>query len=143
MTASSPKKATTRARTIQRMKDRVAELKLQKKAIDSTIGRMEHAIIKTCIHPAEKLREFREDRCAPWTVCLECGYAEEGWGIGGWKLPSGYIDHMPIPPISHVEFYKARTVFRTQRQIVHEKIHMKSHGEPKDMVLCKGCAREW
>lgn len=139
MTASSLKKATTRAKTIQRMKDRLGELRIQKTAVDSTIRRMELAMVKTCVHPKERIREFREDRCAPWTVCLECGYAEEGWGVGGWKLPSGYIDHMPIPSISHVAFHKARTVFRTQRQIVHEKIHVNIHGENKDTVLCKAC----
>ena len=142
MTVSSPKKATTRARTIQRMKDRLVELRAKKATIDSTIGRMERAMVKTCVHPKEKIREMREERCAPWTICLECGYAEEGWGIGGWKLPSGYIDHMPIPSISYREFHKARTFFRSQRLIVHEKIHVKAHGENRDTVLCKECGRD-
>lgn len=92
-----------------------------------------------CPHPNGQIRENWARRSGPpWVICLACGYSEEGWGIGGFKLPSGYIDHMPIPEISSDELMHRRRFFRTQEAISHEKICVPSHGKPVDRSKCDG-----
>lgn len=47
-----------------------------------------------CPHPKHDVREGRYvgGYCTrpPFRVCTHCGYAEQGWGAGYWKLPSDY-----------------------------------------------------
>lgn len=92
-----------------------------------------------CPHPKDKIREnWKPGSGPPWVICLECGYSEEGWGIGGFKLPSGYIDHMPIPEIGRDELMRRRRFFRTQEDISHEKICVPHHGKPAERSRCDG-----
>lgn len=98
---------------------------------------LERKAADLCPHPKDELREGRGSG-PPWTICLLCGYAEEGWGIGGWKLPGGYIDHMPIPRISEDLLMRRRRFFRTQADISHETICVLHHGKPKERVTCDG-----
>lgn len=42
-----------------------------------------------CKHRATSIREAEYepgDYIAPFRVCIDCGYAEDGWGCGYWKL---------------------------------------------------------
>lgn len=92
-----------------------------------------------CPHPKSSIREnWVSGSGPPWAVCLACGYSEEGWGIGGWKMPSAYIDHMPIPSISRDELMRRRRFFRTQADICHEKICVPAHKKPVDRSKCDG-----
>lgn len=103
---------------------------------------LEEKAAESCPHPTDQIREqWESGQGPPWAICLVCGYSEEGWGIGGWKLPSGYIDHMPIPRIGFDEFMKKRRFFRTQSDISHEKICVPHHNRTKDKSKCDGVCR--
>lgn len=54
---------------------------------------------KKCKHPKRNVVETRFEETSypcvaspPFRVCRECGYAEEGWGCGYWKLCPGEHD---------------------------------------------------
>lgn len=121
------------------LKKELARLEKAEEKLASRIDATKEKLVRVCKHPKDSIRELRHDRSAPWTICLDCGYAEEGWGIGTWKLPSGYIDHVPLPSIDENRFFKVRTAFRTQDQIVHEKIHVEFRKQPKEMSECPEC----
>jgi hypothetical protein len=123
---------------------------LSKADSDSCLGRsllnnadqLEQRAAEACSHPLDQIREqWESGQGPPWTICLVCGYSEEGWGIGGWKLPSGYINHMPIPKIGLDEFMQKRRFFRTQSDISHEKICVPHHKKTKDKAKCDGVCR--
>lgn len=99
---------------------------------------LERKAADLCPHPKDEIRQSLGSCIPSWTICLLCGYAEEGWGIGGWKLPSGYIDHMPIPSISQDELMERRRFFRMQADISHETICVPHHGKTKDKEKCDG-----
>lgn len=100
---------------------------------------LEKQASELCPHPKSEIRESWEKGSGPpWTICLLCGYSEEGWGIGGWKLPSAYIDHRPVATIDRDELMRRRRFFRTQRDISHEKICVPAHQKPADMAKCDG-----
>ena len=46
-----------------------------------------------CKHPPLMIRETPQT--PPFRVCMECGYAEQGWGCGYWKL-----DHVPYDEVA-------------------------------------------
>ena len=51
---------------------------------------------KSCSHPASEVieGEYKSGHyftSPPFRVCKLCGYAEEGWHCGYWKLSDGYI----------------------------------------------------
>lgn len=111
-------------------------------ALINNASKMEKKAADLCSHPKGQIRRTWESgNGPPWTICLLCGYAEEGWGVGEWKLPS-YIDHMPIPSIGRNELMKKRRFFRTQMDISHEKICVPHHGKPKDRSKCDGSCHE-
>lgn len=77
----------------------VSKLREQINAIDKDIDRLQKQRKKTikslqsrCKHPATQIREapyyssgygYSEP---PFRVCIDCGYAEEGWHCGYWHL---------------------------------------------------------
>ena len=72
-----------------------------------------------CTHPREFLvdakyesGEFSTQR--PFRVCRECGYAEEGWGSGYWKLHPNLRDE--IPELSRQIAYKLVRTFVDQEE---------------------------
>lgn len=75
----------------------------------------------TCPHPEESIREGDMDQrfgatVPPFRVCVECGYAEQDWHIGYWKLaPQTYSG---IPRLSPDEAQKYVARFFTQEDIV-------------------------
>ena len=55
-------------------------------------------LIKHCKHPAHKVVEGRHTEMhRPFRVCQDCGYAEEGWGAGYWKLPRSHVIVAEVP----------------------------------------------
>lgn len=77
----------------------VSKLRKQVNAIDSGIDKLEERREKTirsfqsrCKHPATQIREAPHYSSGygysdpPFRVCIDCGYAEEGWHCGYWKL---------------------------------------------------------
>ena len=124
------------------LKRKIATREHKRNLLDAEITALKTAMVTKCEHPQDSIRrQWESGHGAPWLICLSCGYAEEGWGIGYWKLQDK--QHvLDYPSIPWREFSDRRTVFRTQRQIVHEKIHVESHKEPEDMFQCNGCKRE-
>lgn len=67
---------------------------LEAKASKATVAAREAGLVlmRDCPHPAEKIVEVPYGPCdwlpatAPFRVCLECGYAEQGWYCGYFKL---------------------------------------------------------
>ncbi len=63
---------------------------------------------ETCQHPTDELLEVAYepsmffDARPPFRVCKLCGYAEEGWGCGYWKL------NAPREEIAQISREKAR-----------------------------------
>lgn len=84
--------------TIDELKKTIAHHKEQV-AFHSALQR--HAIQELqslCTHPLESVveGEYESDplggcwHSAPFRVCRACGYAEQGWGAGFWKLSNNY-----------------------------------------------------
>lgn len=60
-----------------------------------------------CPHPKEDIREGRHTADpymrSPFRVCIRCGYAEQGWGAGYWRLTN---DYSGIAEMSRDDAYK-------------------------------------
>lgn len=113
--------------------------KLTRKAIELKLKNIHKAeveyekalnkLIKECNHPKDEIFELPyQERvyggCAkPKRVCRKCGLAEEGWGVGYWKLREWDYD---IPEISNELFDKYCLKFMEQQDIV-EKRYGKRH----------------
>jgi len=102
----------------------VAQIKDLEKQIKSLTSRKD-AVIKNlqeqCKHPKELTLEgkyvdshFGGVLFRPCRVCKLCGYGEEGWGAGYWKLSKSYDD---IPEVSHDEAWKYVRTFVSQDQM--------------------------
>jgi hypothetical protein len=66
---------------------------------------------KSCEHPPEEIVEgayapdsYGHYHTPPYRVCKLCGYAEEGWHCGYWKLGNGV--YSGIPSLSRKEAWK-------------------------------------
>ena len=107
---------------------------------------LEKKASELCKHPNKDIRFAFGDHSPSWVICMQCGYAEEGWGIGGIYLPSGFSfkNGEAIPTITMNVLMKNRRFFRTQRHIQHETICIKLHGISKNIDVwdCNGvCGR--
>lgn len=94
-----------------------------------------------CEHPDAGMREYKPEYGAPWVICLSCGYAEEAWGVGTWKLRYYGANYSSRPRIEFVAFLEARRVMMSQREIEHGMICVPSHGKPKDRAKCDGVCK--
>lgn len=75
------------------MKRRCSDIGKTRAKIDKRIEALQNkmeALKKACRHPRAAILEGRYASGSfafpPFRVCTECGYAEEGWGCGYWKL---------------------------------------------------------
>lgn len=75
------------------------------------------AILK-CKHSKSKVVEvnpteykFIENNEPPFRICKNCGYAEEGWGCGYWKLD---YENVPLVKRDSIEFINE---FNTQANL--------------------------
>lgn len=72
---------------------------------------------RLCRHPVSMLieapyssSEFSSER--PFRVCRRCGYAEEGWGAGYWRLGRGV--YSGVPELSRNEAQRLVRTFVSQ-----------------------------
>lgn len=70
----------------------------------------------TCKHPIDevvdgKYRDGYFGATPPFRVCKLCGYAEEGWNCGYWKLHKNKYD---IPQLDHDDAWKYVKEFHSQ-----------------------------
>ncbi|RKZ95081.1 MAG: hypothetical protein DRQ40_04490 [Gammaproteobacteria bacterium] len=85
----------------------IAEIKLREAKENLKAARME--VQKSCEHPDEEVVEGKYEPCSyanatpPFRVCKLCGYAEQGWGCGYWKLGHGLYS---IPIVSRSEAFE-------------------------------------
>lgn len=88
-----------------RMAAEIALLQLQRRLL------MQEAV-DYCSHPINRiyLYENREGLGfrGPWLVCAECGYSEQGWGIGYDKLK--YAAYRDVPKITREQWLATSTV---------------------------------
>lgn len=105
--------------------------------LDEVATKLEREAAGLCNHPEEHIRQSRDQypSSRPWRICLQCGYAEEGYA--GWKIKfSG--SSFDVPGISHKEFMKRRRFFRTERDITHESICVPHHKRQENVWKCDG-----
>lgn len=93
--------------TFEKEKSEIEEIR---KEIDSLTAPLYEKITKLqeeidkCVHPISHIveGEYSPDDYGwgsadpPFRVCTICGYAEEGWGCGYWKLAPRIYDIKPI-----------------------------------------------
>lgn len=86
------------------------------------IAKLQRTIDK-CAHPPTHIIEGEydpddgwRDAIPPFRVCTICGYAEEGWGCGYWKLST---DNIKIPELTRTEARK----FATKGVLSQEKLN--------------------
>lgn len=105
--------------------------------LNEAAAQLEREASEMCSHPEEQVRQSRDKypSSRPWRICLQCGYAEEGYA--GWKIKySG--SSFDVPEISHKDFMKLRRFFRTERHITHESICVPHHKREIDVWKCDG-----
>jgi hypothetical protein len=85
-----------------------------------------------CKHPVSEILEGRYEPESTYAyakpefrVCKLCGYAEEGWGSGFWKLARGIYDG--IPQLSRDEAFKYVLKFHTQDDLYKLKYPDRKH----------------
>lgn len=79
-----------------------------------------------CSHPIEHQREagyyhseFGRSQ-PPFAVCLNCGYSEEGWGAGYWKLSRKGRMRVELPQVSREELLKSALPRLNTQEAQHE-----------------------
>lgn len=106
----------------------IQELRKQR---DETIIRLQ----EECPHPVNALREAEYSpethfvyASPPFRVCTECGYAEDGWGCGYWKLAS----NEEIPQMSR------DTLFRkyVKRRLTQDELSKVRFGARHERQKC-------
>lgn len=84
-----------------------------------------------CEHPISEVREAEYESSwistlSPFRVCLKCGYAEEGWHCGYWKLHRnkyGPISDGEILGMSRKEARKHVRTFLTQGMMSEQRFN--------------------
>lgn len=84
-----------------------------------------------CKHPANEIVEgdyrsyqYLDRTDPPFRVCRACGYAEEGWGCGYWKLGK----YSSVPRLSHDDAWKFILKFYSQEKLNELRFGRKSNG---------------
>lgn len=107
----------------QRLKKQIALLKDERSALAVKIESLETRLMAKCPHHVDSLREgrFVEQSSSgfgratpPMRVCIDCGYAEEGWGCGYWKLETSWQLNDSVPKLEQSEAFKFVRRFWTQ-----------------------------
>lgn len=101
----------------QKLKKLIAELKSQRAQLNNKVEQLETKLMTKCPHLIEALREAKAvssswSATPPMRVCTDCGYAEEGWHCGYWKLDTDY--GVEIPKLSRDAAFKFVRKFWTQ-----------------------------
>lgn len=103
----------------QKLKKLIASLKEERVNLNTRIEKLETKLMDKCPHPFEALRVGNFIPANSWgsptpdmRVCTDCGYAEEGWGCGFWKLRTDY--GVDIPSMSRDAAFKFVRKFWTQ-----------------------------
>lgn len=79
--------------------------------------------IRVCKHPKKYIVEVEYkkyqyiDSCdAPYRVCTRCGYAEEGWGCGYWKLaPNAEVRSAKRKDIEYINQFNTQEKMNKKR----------------------------
>lgn len=105
----------------QALVKKIALLKQERDEIGIKINQLESKLMDKCTHPFDAIREGRYVPSGSWNhatpemrVCIDCGYAEEGWGCGFWKLSVDWELRDSIPQLSRDEAFKYVRKFWTQ-----------------------------
>jgi len=103
---------------LAQIKDLEAQIKTLTSRKDDAIKKLQ----EQCKHPKELTLEgkyvdshFGGVLFRPCRVCKLCGYGEEGWGAGYWKLSNSYGN---VPEVSHDEAWKHVRTFISQDQMM-------------------------
>lgn len=95
----------------QKLKKLITNLKEESAQLNAKIDKLNDKLMTKCPHPIESLREGEYEKAGNWgsatppmRVCTDCGYAEEGWGCGYWKLDTDY--NVAVPKLSRDEAFK-------------------------------------
>jgi len=128
---------------------RIRELEAKLKELASQKEAAVLALQERCKHPRELAIDgvsvpshFGGMLFRPFRVCRLCGYAEEGWGAGYWKLskePGSPATNSTIPELSHDEAWKHVRTFVTQDQMAllgryGERARLLAIGEEKQCL---------
>lgn len=105
----------------QLLKKQIALLKDERSAMSIKIEALETRLMDKCPHHYDSLREGTfvssggfGSATPPLRVCIDCGYAEEGWGCGYWKLSTSWELNDAIPKLTRDEAFKFVRRFWTQ-----------------------------
>lgn len=116
----------------QALTKKIALLKQERDEIGIKIQQLEFRLMDKCTHPFDAIREGRYIPAGNWgsatpdmRVCTDCGYAEEGWGCGYWKLNVDYTLRDSIPQISRDEAFKHVRKFWTQEAMSQHRFPSK------------------
>ena len=92
-----------------------------------------------CDHPLAEVREIDYvpskygSTILPYRLCLRCGYAEEGWGCGYWRLCNSKIalEKGDPPGMKREESRKYIRTFLSQRQMSEMRFQEEEYGEQR------------
>jgi hypothetical protein len=98
-------------RIVQAGLDRLAALKVQRDAIDAELRLLLPEIQAACGHPEKEIVEGEHQSYSfgfhgvepPFRVCRRCGYSEQGWDCGYFRL---YPNNSSIPRLGRDEARK-------------------------------------
>lgn len=97
--------------------------------IDAIYARKAALIQKTvakCKHPIQWVHELKYTDSGdgrPWLICTDCGYTEEGWGCGYYKLK--HADTHKQARISFEDWLEIRTVVMSQNALSEVRFAVK------------------
>ena len=113
----------------QSLVKRIYKLKEERSKMSLKIDQLEAILMTKCPHPFEAVREgsysASYSTTPPMRVCTDCGYAEEGWGCGYWKLDVDWTLHNAIPKLEREEAFKFVRKFWTQDALSAVRFHKK------------------
>ncbi len=89
--------------------------------------------IKRCKHPKKYVVEIceksrvTEEYDRPYRVCTRCGYAEEGWGCGYWKLaPNIAVRSVRRKEVEYINQFNTQEMMNKKRYKKYENISSKA-----------------
>lgn len=105
----------SQAEEIRKLEEEIDKLKSRKET-------MVKLMQDNCKHPEESLLEsksipssFGGTLFRPLRVCRLCGYAEEGWGAGYWKISNTYSE---LPVVSREVAWRFVRKFVSQEEMM-------------------------
>ena len=138
-------------RIVQAGLDRLVALKVQRDAIDAELRLLLPEIQAACGHPEKEIVEGEYQSYSfgfhgaepPFRVCRRCGYSEQGWDCGYFRL---YPNNYSIPRLSRDEARKfvrgGADVPRGERQAVPGSMGQRGSSTVSRETGCRCSCRE-